>query len=301
VSDAAVAMPAAASGVDEEPAVQLRPIRRGVGGDARRRRAYHRRALGHLVRQGIPFLVGGGYALRHYAPGVRGTIDLDLFVRRRHARPTLRALGALGLETDLTFPHWLGKARLGADAIDIIYSSGNGLAAVDDGWFAHAVPATVLGVKVALCPPEEMIWSKAFVMERERYDGADVAHILRACHATLDWRRLVHRFGRNWRVLLSHLILFGFVYPDERASVPWELMSVLGHRLGEESRQAPLAEGVCQGTLLSRAQYLTDVLEWGYTDGRLGPHASMTADDVARWTAAIEPDPAKDDAAGRRR
>jgi hypothetical protein len=23
-----------------------------------------------------------------------------------------------------------------------------------------------------------MIWSKAFVMERERYDGADVAHVI---------------------------------------------------------------------------------------------------------------------------
>ena len=38
-----------------------------------------------------------------------------------------------------------------------------------------------------LIPAEEMIWSKAFIMERERYDGADVAHILRACaeHARL--------------------------------------------------------------------------------------------------------------------
>jgi hypothetical protein len=146
-----------------------------------------------------------------------------------------------------------------------------------------------------------MIWSKAFVMERERYDGADVAHILRACHAGLDWRRLVQRFGRNWRVLLSHLALFGFVYPDERASVPWELMSVLCRRLEDESRRPPPAEGVCQGTLLSRAQYLTDVSEWGYTDGRLGPHASMTEEDVARWTAAIDAAPDKDDAAGRRR
>jgi hypothetical protein len=292
---------AGASGVEEAPAAAPRAIRRGVGNDARRRRAYHRRVLGHLVRRGIPFLVGGGYALRQYVPDVRGTVDLDLFVRRRHARATLRALGALGLETDLTFPHWLGKARLGGDAIDIIYSSGNGLAAVDDEWFAHAVPATVLGVRVALCPPEEMIWSKAFVMERERYDGADVAHILRACHARLDWHRLTRRFGRNWRVLLSHLVLFGFVYPDERASVPWELMSILGRRLADESRLAPQAEGLCQGTLLSRAQYLADVSEWGYTDGRLGPHASMTEDDVARWTAAIGAPPGKDDAAGRRR
>ena len=26
---------------------------------------------------------------------------------------------------------------------------------------------------------EESLWQKAFIMERERYDGADVAHLLR--------------------------------------------------------------------------------------------------------------------------
>ena len=33
---------------------------------------------------------------------------------------------------------------------------------------------------------------------------------------------------------------------------------------------------VCQGTLLSRAQYLVDVDEWGYEDARLQPRGTMT-------------------------
>ena len=57
-------------------------------------------------------------------------------------------------------------------------------------------------------------------MERERYDGADVAHLLRAHGDRLDWPRLLRRFGPHWRVLLSHLVLFGFIYPGERALVP---------------------------------------------------------------------------------
>ena len=44
---------------------------------------------------------------------------------------------------------------------------------------------------VLLAPPEEMIWSKAFVCERERYDGADVNHLLRACGRQMDWQRLL--------------------------------------------------------------------------------------------------------------
>jgi len=244
--------------------------------------------LACLAEQAIPFLVGGGYALRHYTGDVRGTRDLDLFVRRGDARRLLDALGALGLETDLTFPHWLGKARLGGECIDVIYSSGNGIAAVDDDWFRHAVPATVLGVRVELSPPEEMIWSKAFVMERERFDGADIAHLLLACHKRLDWRRLLTRFGPHWRVLLAHLVLFGFIYPLERGVVPPGVMRLLARRLALETRAPAPAERICLGTLLSRAQYLTDVSRRGYADARLGPAGGMTPEDVAHWTAAID-------------
>ena len=41
------------------------------------------------------------------------------------------------------------------------------------------------------------------------------------------------------------------------------------------------------GTLLSREQYLHDVERLGYVDGRLTGASSMTAEDVALWTADI--------------
>src|SRR5947209_6149239 len=84
-------------------------------------------------------------------------------------------------------------------AIDVIFSSGNGVAAVDDEWFTHAVDAEVFDASVRLCPAEEMIWSKSFVVERERYDGADINHLLHACASSLDWRRMLRRFNSNWR------------------------------------------------------------------------------------------------------
>jgi hypothetical protein len=62
--------------------------------------------------------------------------------------------------------------------VDVIWSSGNGIANVDPSWFEYALEEDVLGQHVFLCPPEEMIWSKAFVMERERFDGADVILVL---------------------------------------------------------------------------------------------------------------------------
>ena len=116
----------------------------------------------------------------------------------------------------MPFPHWLGKIHAGQHFMDVIFNSGNGVARVDDLWFDHAPRTNVLGVIVRLSPAEEMIWSKAFIQERERFDGADVLHLLREVGPSLDWPRLLMRFGDYWRVLLSHLILFGFVYPDKR-------------------------------------------------------------------------------------
>ena len=75
------------------------------------------------------------------------------------------------------------------------------------------MPSVILEVPVHLVAAEEMIWSKAFVMERERYDGADITHILRKSGATLDWVRLLRRFDLHAALLLSHLVLFQFVYP----------------------------------------------------------------------------------------
>ena len=73
---------------------------------------------------------------------------------------------------------------------------------------------------VQIAPAEETIWSKAFVMERERFDGADVAHLILGHGDKLDWQRLLERFGPHWRVLLAHLVLFGFIFPSARSRVP---------------------------------------------------------------------------------
>src|SRR5262249_56205933 len=136
-----------------------------------------------------------------------------------------------GVRSEVSVPQWRGKAFDGDHLVDVIFSSGNGICRVDNGWFEHAEPARILGVPVRLVPPEEMIWSKGFVQERERFDGADIAHLIRSCGHRLDWARLLRRFGPNWRVLYAHLILFGFAYPGERDKVPAWILEELGTRL----------------------------------------------------------------------
>jgi len=250
-------------------------------------RRRYRRALAALTREGLPFQVGGAFALEHYIGVARWTKDLDVFIHPRDVTRALEALAAAGFQTELPYPHWLGKARAGRDFIDLIFSSGNGVAEVDDEWIAQGVSGVVIGMPVHLCPPEEMIWSKAFVAERERYDGADVAHLIRACHAQMNWDRLLARFGPHWRLLLSHLVLFDFIYPSERAPRARGMTRALARRLAEDGNGHVEQTRVCQGTLLSRAQYLPDVTAWGYADGRVPPRGRMTEEDVEHWTAAI--------------
>jgi hypothetical protein len=132
-----------------------------------------------------------------------------------------------------------------------------------------------------------MMWSKAFIHERERFDGGDIMHILLGCAGSLDWDRLLKRFGPHWRVLLSHLCLFGFVYPSERARLPEWVMRDLLQRLEDELRTPPPRTRICQGTLISREQYLVDVEQWGFLDARLTMASTMTEEQVEQWTEAI--------------
>jgi hypothetical protein len=249
-------------------------------------------ALRALQETDIPFLVGGAFAFSHHVHMPRDTKDFDVFVRPQDLPRVLGELAKRGYETTIPYPHWLGKVQRGRHFMDVIFSSGNGVARVDDLWFEHAPSTNVLGLIVRLTPVEESIWSKAFVQERERYDGADIAHLLREAGPSLDWPRLLMRFGDHWRVLFSHLILFGFIYPDRRDNVPAWVIEELIRRLSVS--RANLQNDVCYGTLLSREQYRHDLDRLKYRDAREAPLGSMTRDEIARWTAPLESEGAED-------
>lgn len=287
-------------------------------------------AMNALNAAGVPFLVGGAYAFSHYAGIDRHTKDFDIFARKEDADRILEVLERdLKCKVDRTFPHWLYKAILGVNFIDIIFSSGNGIAVVDEVWFERASTGVVLGETALLVPAEEMIWSKGFIMERERYDGADVAHIIRGWGKNIDWQRMLARYDSHWRVLYSHVVLFGYIYPDELDSIPTWLVEKLSQRIVTDQKKfsptvsplsaippaaisapspsnltsppvtspvltsysySPSSAHVCQGTLLSRQQYLKDVAEWKYEDARILKRSNgapiMTEQDVSHWTAA---------------
>src|SRR4051794_23987782 len=113
-----------------------------------------------LTEAGVPFMVGGAYALERYTSISRHTKDFDLFLKRDDLARALKALSDAGYRTEVTMDHWLAKAyQTDTDDtfIDLIFASGNGVSHVDDSWLSHAVQQKVLGVETKLLPPEQII------------------------------------------------------------------------------------------------------------------------------------------------
>jgi hypothetical protein len=75
------------------------------------------------------------------------------------------------------------------------------------------------------------------------------------------------------------------VYPDQRHRIPaWVGVELTRRFAAEVSEQATL---VCNGTLLSREQYLYDLTHLGYADARIEPVGKMTHEEADIWTASI--------------
>ena len=244
-------------------------------------RDFYLRALFCLDEARVPYVVGGGYAMAYYTGIARNTKDLDLFVRPQDRDRCLSVLAAAGYRTEFFYPFWIAKAiEPKTEAfIDLLYNSGNGLCPVDDDWIKHSLPVEVHGYPTRLVPAEEQLWSKAFVQDRDRFDGADVIHLILGRGAKFDWRRLLRRFEGHERVLLAHILLFGYAYPCERDVVPAWVMDQLHQRVHDEE---PPPTPTCRGTFMAHRGYGTAIRDWGYADGRVNPHGPLSEAEVAQ-------------------
>src|SRR5438876_8239804 len=120
------------------------------------REDFHRRSMAALQDADVPFLIGGAYVVEVYSGVSRRSKDFDLYVRPRHIHAAMDALARAGYKTEMTFPHWLAKAGLGRDYIDLIFRAGNGLCEVDDSLFERARDDELLGWHVKFSAPQEM-------------------------------------------------------------------------------------------------------------------------------------------------
>lgn len=228
--------------------------------------AFYVEALKQLTDMGLPFLLAGTYAVSAYTGISRPTKDLDVFCKAGDFTRILAGFRDLGYAVTIEDERWLGKVHKGEHFFDVIFASSNGTMPVNDQWFENARRLEVFGSSVAIVGPTELIWSKAFIQLRHRYDGADVVHVILKQHEAIDWRRLLNHMELHWEVLLSHLVNFRWIYPTERDRIPRWLMDELLDRLGNQLTLPPPDMKVCRGRMLSRVDYAIAVDQWGYAD-----------------------------------
>jgi nucleotidyltransferase DUF2204 len=213
----------------------------------------------------IPFAVSGAFALHRHTGICRDTKDLDLFLAHQEVSGALDTLTAAGFETTVRDPVWLYKAHRGEYFVDLITGMSNGTIVVESDWVERAAVSAVLGIRVKVLAAEELIVSKLFVTRRERFDGADIVHVIYGTAGKLDWTRILNLIGEHWMVLLWVLVLYQYVYPARSEFVPrtvWtELLSRLNNELGDPNPQA-----VFHGSLIDHKMFAIDVKEWGMAD-----------------------------------
>ena len=228
--------------------------------------AFYREVLRELGRSGLSFLLAGTYAVCAYTGISRPTKDLDVFCRAGDCPRILGHFKELGYAVEVEDERWIAKVRKGDDFFDIIYASANGTMPVGDEWFTHARQVELFDTRVGIVSPTELIWSKAFIQLRHRYDGADIVHVILKQHAAIDWRRLLSYMELHWEVLLMHLLNFRWIYPTERDHVPRWLMDELLDRLRHQRELPPPQMKICRGRMFSRVDYEIAVKEWGFAD-----------------------------------
>jgi hypothetical protein len=225
-------------------------------------RALFCEVLQHLNRAGLPYVVAGAFALQKHTGIWRNTKDLDLFLPPQAVPEALRQLQAEGFETEIRDPIWLAKAHRDGYFVDLITGMSNAIITVDQSWIERASDTVVLGVPTRVLAAEELIASKLFVNFRERFDGADVVHIVHGTKGKLDWDRLLQLVGDHWELLLWELMLFHYVYPAQADYVPRQLWADLLGRFQQELR-SPTKGLPFRGSLLDDRMFAIDVQEWG--------------------------------------
>ena len=219
-----------------------------------------REVLKILNRNRVPYAVSGAFALHEHTGIWRDTKDLDVFLAADQVAPVMQALNDVGFETEICDPVWLCKARQGSYFVDLISGMSNGVIRVDQSWIDRARKSQVLGVPVKMLAPEELIASKLFVAFRERFDGADIAHVMYAAGKRMDWPRTLELVGEHWGVLLWSVVLFHYVYPRSDAVPKWVWRELLGKLISELAFPDPQAS--FRGSLIDERMFAIDVAEW---------------------------------------
>src|SRR5581483_4753295 len=187
-------------------------------------RALYEQVVSETRARGIPIAFGGAFAAAVYKGQWRDTKDMDLYVLPEDREEMIEVLTVCGMRDyfDL-LPYdrrWIYRGYSDGIIVDIIWGMANQRATVDGRSLETGPRVEFGGEMVNVLPPEEMIWSKLYVMQRERCDWPDILNLIHAVGPVMDWQHLLQRVGEDAPLLRGVLSVFQWVAPERKADLP---------------------------------------------------------------------------------
>ena len=177
---------------------------------------------------GIRLLIGGALALSAYTPLQRRTKDIDFYILPEDRDRTVALLHDLGFRdfySEMPYDReWIYRSIREGVIADIIWSFANKRALVDEHWFHHSLSLPCSGAVLRVVPPEELLWAKLYVLQRDRCDWPDLLNLLYYTGPSLDWERLRNRLGDDRPLLEALKLVFSWMCPGRPAETPGHLV-----------------------------------------------------------------------------
>jgi hypothetical protein len=194
----------------------------------------YRRVVREARALGVRFAIGGAFATASYTGQLRNTKDLDLYLLPADLDAMKRAMSLAGLQDyyeQLPYDRsWIYRSCQGEIIVDAIWAMANHRAAVDEHWVTQGPEVVIRGEPLRAIPVEELIWSKLYVLQRERCDWGDVLNLLDAQTQAVRWEHLIDRMGEDIPLVAGALAVFSWLAPDKASSIPQSVWSRVGLR-----------------------------------------------------------------------
>jgi hypothetical protein len=194
--------------------------------------ALYREVIQRARSKGIQFAFGGAFATALYTGELRNTKDFDLYLLPADRDRMIQAMEEARLSdhySRLSYDQsWIYRGSRDDIIVDAIWAMANHRAAVDESWLQRGPEVSIRGERLRAIPPEELIWSKLYVLQRERCDWTDIFNLLEARVDRLDWEHLLLRVGADEPLLEGAMRVFCWVAPDRVAAIPGSVRTRLG-------------------------------------------------------------------------
>jgi hypothetical protein len=146
-----------------------------------------KRASSALKQNGPRFALAGSYGL--WVLGAPEPVhDVDLVVAEQDADHAARSLEEAGFDIERPPEDWLFKAHLGDAMVDVLHRLAGDR--VGPELLDRATEHEVIGMRIPVLPPTEMIAVKLRSLSEHHCDFAGLLPPVRAVREQLDWDRI---------------------------------------------------------------------------------------------------------------